>query len=159
MGLPTPVSVTDPPVRADMYWKVEFCRCQSRKLKVEMPFLASGSPGGFSRTRTILSTFAYGRGFKRTPSTKLKMAVFAPIPIASVRTATAVKPRLFRNVRKPYRRSCRISCTATLHVTNTSEASKGYQQKYVDERNTMLSIRSCRQINQGLGGNGRRRAS
>src|SRR5208283_748877 len=35
-----------------------------------------------------------------------KMAVFAPMARASVITATAVKPRLFRNIRSPKRKSC-----------------------------------------------------
>jgi len=38
-------------------------------------------------------------------STKLKMATLAPTPIAKVRTATIVNPRLFLSVRPAYRRS------------------------------------------------------
>src|ERR1700719_1064115 len=34
-----------------------------------------------------------------TPSTRLKMAVFAPIPSASVAMAIALKPGLFRSIR------------------------------------------------------------
>jgi hypothetical protein len=47
-----------PPALAAMYWKTEFCACQSRKLRVDIPFLVSESPGGFSNTRTVLSAFA-----------------------------------------------------------------------------------------------------
>ena len=61
--------------------------------------------GGFSSTRTIRSALAYGSGLRRTPSTKLKMAVFAPMPIASVRMATIVKAGLLRRVREAYERS------------------------------------------------------
>src|SRR6266496_797769 len=39
----------------------------------------------------------------------LKMAVFAPIPIAIVKTATSVKPGFRISVRKAYRRSLRIN--------------------------------------------------
>jgi hypothetical protein len=40
-------------------------------------------------------------------STKLKMAVFAPIPMASVNTAMSEKPGLLRSVQKAYLRSRR----------------------------------------------------
>ena len=40
-----------------------------------------------------------------TPSTTLKIAVLAPIPIASVRMATSAKPGLPTSVRMAYRRS------------------------------------------------------
>jgi hypothetical protein len=36
------------------------------------------------------SAFRYGSGFNSTPSTKLKMAVFAPMLIASVKIAVEV---------------------------------------------------------------------
>src|SRR5260370_32090248 len=42
---------------------------------------------------------------KRRESTSWKIAVLAPIPRASVRTATRVKPRLRRRNRKAWRRS------------------------------------------------------
>src|SRR5437016_10260426 len=41
-----------------------------------------------------------GSGRRRMVLTKLKMAVFAPMPSASVSTATAVKPGFFSNWRK-----------------------------------------------------------
>src|SRR6202035_2113435 len=46
-----------------------------------------------------------GSGRKRTPFTRLKMAVFAPIPRASARMATQVKVLFLRSIRKPYRTS------------------------------------------------------
>jgi hypothetical protein len=46
------------------------------------------------------SAFWYGRGFSSTASTKLKIAVFAPMPMARVRIATMVNPRLDRRDRK-----------------------------------------------------------
>ena len=46
-----------------------------------------------------------GSGRRRMVLTKLKMAVFAPMPSASVSTATAVKPGFFSNWRKVNLRS------------------------------------------------------
>jgi hypothetical protein len=43
------------------------------------------------------SAFGYGNGDKTTALTKLKIAVFAPMPIASVMTASAAKPGLLRS--------------------------------------------------------------
>ena len=61
---------------------------QSRKLSVEITFR---SPcGGFSITRTMRPASRYGSGYNSTPSTKLKMAVLAPMLIASVRIAVEV---------------------------------------------------------------------
>src|SRR5262245_54557947 len=48
-------------------------------------------------------------------STKLKLAVLAPMPMAWVRTATDAKPGLRRRVRTPYRRSCKTYVTRHLH--------------------------------------------
>jgi hypothetical protein len=42
----------------------------------------------------------YGSGRSKRPLTTLKTAVFAPMPSASVSTATAVKPGCFRCWRK-----------------------------------------------------------
>src|SRR5262249_9381562 len=47
----------------------------------------------------------YGRGFKRTALTTLKIAVLAPMPSASMRTTTAVNPRFLRDCRSAKRRS------------------------------------------------------
>jgi hypothetical protein len=41
----------------------------------------------------------YGSGRNNTPYTTLKIDAFAPIPRASVSTATTVKPGLLRNCR------------------------------------------------------------
>src|SRR5207249_9281147 len=49
---------------------------------------------------TSRSASGKGNGRNKTPFTTLKMAVFAPMPSASVSTATAVKPGFFRNCRK-----------------------------------------------------------
>jgi hypothetical protein len=44
---------------------------------------------------------AYGNGFSSTAWTTLNIAVFTPIPAASVNTDNAVNPGCFRNQRKP----------------------------------------------------------
>jgi hypothetical protein len=42
-----------------------------------------------------------GKDFSSTPFTTEKMAVFAPMPSASVTTATSVKPGFFTNTCAP----------------------------------------------------------
>src|SRR5947199_3401843 len=68
----------------------------------------------------ILSASGYGSGRSRTAFTMLKIAVFAPIPSASVRTATRVNPGDLRTWRRANFRSfisfgaeryCRIDAT------------------------------------------------
>src|SRR5467141_2330642 len=54
---------------------------------------------------TSRSATGNGNGRNKTPFTTLKMAVFAPMPSASVSTATAVKPGFFSNWRKANLRS------------------------------------------------------
>ena len=51
----------------------------------------------------------YGNGRRSSASTALKMAVLAPMPTASVSTATAVKPGARRNERSAKRASCTSS--------------------------------------------------
>src|SRR5262245_1999643 len=46
-----------------------------------------------------------GRLRSRTPLTRLNIAALAPMPSASVSTATVVKPGALRRTRRPYRRS------------------------------------------------------
>src|SRR6185503_1148630 len=55
---------------------------------------------------TSLPGSVTGNGRSRAAFTTLKIDVFAPIPRASERTATAAKPGLALKTRKPYRRSC-----------------------------------------------------
>src|SRR5881392_913164 len=54
---------------------------------------------------TSRSAAGNGNGRSNTPFTTLKIAVFAPMPSASVSTATAVKPGFFSNWRRAKRRS------------------------------------------------------
>ena len=72
-------------------------RFQEKNLGTEMGGML---PSGKARVRTtILSASGYGRGRSSTALTTVKMAVLAPIPSASVSTATAVNPGLFSIVR------------------------------------------------------------
>src|SRR5689334_1805279 len=99
--------------------KTVLSRCQSRKFNVEMPLRSAF--GGRSRTLTIRSAFSYGRGLSRTPSTKLKIAVLAPIPNASVSRATIAKPGLRASIRALYRKSCR---SGAINVSNKQIATE-----------------------------------
>ena len=57
-------------------------------------------------TETSLLVFAApGIGSNRVELIQLKIVLFAPIPSASVITATAVKPGFFASIRKPKRAS------------------------------------------------------
>src|SRR5262249_26774100 len=51
-----------------------------------------------------------GNGRRNRELTKLKIAVLAPMPNASVITATRVNPGFFSSIRKPKRRSCQSIC-------------------------------------------------
>src|SRR6266516_5095860 len=59
----------------------------------------------FSDNDTRRSESGYGRRFSNTPLTRLNIAVLAPMPSASVSTATAVKPGFFSSWRKANLRS------------------------------------------------------
>src|ERR1700722_13269866 len=61
-----------------------------------------------STTRTTREGSRKASGRRRTPLTTVKIAVFAPMPRASVRTATAAKPGFLISIRTPYFKSCRI---------------------------------------------------
>jgi hypothetical protein len=59
-----------------------------------------------SKTRTSPSGSSTGSGRRRNALTALNIALFAPMPRASVTTATAVNPGVFQSIRNPYRKSC-----------------------------------------------------
>ena len=62
--------------------------------------------GGVARRVTSLSGCRHGKGRNSAGYRAEKIAVLAPIARANVMTATAVKPRLLRSMRSPYRKSC-----------------------------------------------------
>src|SRR5262245_27700327 len=60
----------------------------------------------FFHATTRRSCSGKGSGRSNTAYTTLKIAVFAPMPNASVTTAIKLKPGFFNNIRAPMRRSC-----------------------------------------------------
>ena len=60
------------------------------------------------------SACGYGSGRRSSAFVTLKIALFAPMPIASERTATAVKPRDLASTRNPCRTSCRQLSSETV---------------------------------------------
>ena len=55
--------------------------------------------GTFSPSATNRPASLKGSGWRSTPFTTLKIALFAPMPSTSVSTATAVKPGFFSSIR------------------------------------------------------------
>ena len=55
----------------------------------------------FNETRNKRSASGKGMDRSNTPLTTVNTAVFAPIPRASVSTATAVNPGFLRSMRRP----------------------------------------------------------
>src|SRR5436309_3939 len=75
------------------------------------------------------SLCGYGSGRSITASTTLKIAVVAPMPSASVRTTTVVKPGFLRTERAAYRRSCQI---AVDHRSPSSTEDDGFRRGTFD---------------------------
>ena len=88
--------------------KLRLNSLRSRISGAETQLRSFGMPIPVKRIQTITnrSGSEYGSGCKSTPLTTLKIAVFAPMPSASVRIATAVKPGFFASILIPYRKSC-----------------------------------------------------
>ena len=98
-GFAPPTKLKSLTLTASICSKTLFCFCQSRKLAGEG--LKRGTSGSLvSHNYISLSWSLYGYGRSSTAFTTLKIAVFAPIPNASVSAATAVKPGLLRSVRR-----------------------------------------------------------
>src|SRR5262245_20907703 len=70
-------------------------------------------PGASRTAMARRSAAAKGSGSMSTALTTLKMAVLAPIPSASVSTATVVNPRCLASIRTPNRRSCQSMSVAS----------------------------------------------
>src|SRR5688572_28544862 len=66
---------------------------------------------------------------------RLKMAVLAPIPSASVRTATAVKPRFFRSWRKAYLRSFIAQRLYRIDFRCATGGNQAGQQRNTEQQN------------------------
>ena len=86
-----------------------------------------GQPRDAQSSRTSCLEFRTGRLSSNTASIRLKMAVLAPMPSASVSTATAVKARFVPNMRTPYRKSW--SSVPIVHLVCCQWSAVSGQQK------------------------------
>src|SRR5216684_3043122 len=98
-----------------------------------------------------------GNSLSRTALTKLKIAVFAPIPSASVSTATAVNPGFLLSMRRPYRTSSTNSSTRRQpHVsratsfTNSTFPNSRRAARFASSTASPLSVRSRAAISRWL---------
>src|SRR5882762_4159503 len=71
---------------------------------------------------TSRSGFSTGMGWKKTALTTVKIAVLAPMPRASVTTATMVNPGDLRKPRNAYRMSCPMLVTILLFPSDLKDA-------------------------------------
>ena len=74
------------------------------------------TPGAVCHSATSCPACGYGRGFSSTPSITLKIAVLAPMPMASVTSEMAVnmgdrasRRRVWRKGMRAVRKSCLVS--------------------------------------------------
>src|SRR5882724_7582294 len=93
---------------------------------------------------TNLLASLYGRLSSKTAFTTEKIAVFAPIPSASVRIATAANPGFFRSIRSPNRISCSRSASISPPLRFPSRCSLTTSRTGAGTRATMG--RSARRI-------------
>src|SRR3954462_1707801 len=90
--------------KADTCSKVDGMARQALNFASEA--LAYEPSGAVVMNHTMRPGLGYDSGRSSTALTSEKIAVLAPTPSASVRTATRVKPGLRRQVRPAYRKSC-----------------------------------------------------
>jgi hypothetical protein len=105
-GSPTPVRLKLTELTADIPSNECVCVFQSMKLAGAGVFFGNPRRDASSHNITSRSGAANGSGLRSTALTRLKMAVFAPMPSASVNTAMTVNPGRFNSMRKPKRMSC-----------------------------------------------------
>src|SRR6516164_490159 len=98
-------------------------------------FQSSGPLPKVSQTNTSRSGSGKVKGLNRVALITLKIVVLAPMPSASVSTATTVRPRFFISIRMPYRRSCRSV------VMDHSENRESRMAKYGDAFSVTLPTR------------------
>src|SRR6266705_850732 len=104
-GGPSPVRFMSPAEIMDRASKLLLCSFQSMNTPPATTVRLRPSLVSSSKTITSLPGWSSGSGFSNTPLIPLKMAVFAPMPRASVSTDTAVKPGFFSSWRKANLRS------------------------------------------------------
>src|SRR5262249_52625124 len=122
-GSPSPEMT--PPIgsRAARFEKTLCCARQSRKFGKETDLC--GDSLEVSAIAKSCSGCGNGSAFKSTPLTTLKMAVFAPIPRASVKIATTENTGFLINWRKAKRRFFTSFVTECNHWIDTGGATRG----------------------------------
>src|SRR5262249_36391516 len=96
-------------------------------------------------TATSRSGDGNGSGFNNTALTTLKMAVFAPIPSASVTTATRVNPGDLRSWRKASFKSFMLFGAQSLNYINARSPRRGqHRRDYCDRQQHKRRGRHCK---------------
>src|SRR5216683_2529093 len=119
--------------------------CQSRKFGGETVLWGLGCCELFSQTITKLSGSWQGKGRRRTELMTEKSAVFAPMPRARVRTATAVKPGDLRSMRVAKHKSCHNVSTkdSQLAARTTSFVTSRFPRSKRTARSASLRLIPC----------------
>ena len=100
-GSPRPVRVSEWLARPAMALKTWLLSRNSSRLGYDIPASVIPRFGFASGNKASRPGSGYGSGRSRTASTTEKIAVFAPMPSASVKIATTVKPGDLRSMRSP----------------------------------------------------------
>ncbi len=101
-GSPAPVRLKVAIEKPAMRSIVRVWARQSRKSPGVTDVISDGVPSRLApATSASRALSAYGSGLTITALTKLKIAVVPPMPIASVRMATAVNPGFRASIRRP----------------------------------------------------------
>jgi hypothetical protein len=96
-------SVAESPEMAAIERKALFCSLQSAKFRGDTRLWTC--PGDRSHSIASSPGLANGSGRNNTLSTRLKIALLAPMPIARTATTTAANPGVRRRVRRANRKS------------------------------------------------------
>src|SRR4030081_1257500 len=102
--------------------------CQAANSCAEIGRFALPEFARRSHTTTSRSGSLNGNGRSSTALTTLKIAVFAPMPSASVMTATAVNPGFFKSWRKANFRSFMAQCLHWIDLRRAAGGKKTGQQ-------------------------------
>src|SRR2546425_11345478 len=94
----------------------------------------SAQPCEAQLSKTSCSGFLTGSILSSTASIKLKIAVLAPIPSASVSTATAAKPGFFSSWRKANLRSFITQCLHRIDSRSASRRNPRSEQRHQQEK-------------------------
>jgi hypothetical protein len=119
---PRPISVPARPCEIDSSENDRFWFLRSTYWPGEGQSCGMLIPGDLSHNTASRSGSGYGSGLRRSALTTLKIAVVAPMPIASDSTMTKVKPGVRRKVRSAYWISCWRSLIARLRALRDSKS-------------------------------------